>query len=129
MMHAGGSPMSSVLKPAAARSGGLGIPFASYAQVVRMLVPPAERISFYDDSSEALWINDGVEEPDFRMHVELSIARARQARSLTSERAQPATAAEHTSHPSFVFAIRNAGGVVVGALGIGCRDLAAGARY
>ena len=55
--------MSSVLKPSAALAGGAGVPFASYAQIVRMLVPPAERISFYDSHSQALWINDGVEEP------------------------------------------------------------------
>lgn len=121
--------MSSVLKSTAAPAGGAPMPFASYAQIVRMLVPPAERISFYDDHCEALWINDGVEEPDFRMHVEVSIARARQARPALGDRAKPAASAEHTDHPSFVFAIRNPQGVVAGALGIQCRDLPAGARY
>lgn len=121
--------MSSVLKSTAAPVGGPPMPFASYAQIVRMLVPPAERISFYDDRCEALWINDGVEEPDFRMHVELSIARARQARPSVVDRSAPAISGEHTDHPRFVFAIRNPQGVVAGALGVECRDLPAGARY
>jgi EAL domain-containing protein (putative c-di-GMP-specific phosphodiesterase class I) len=121
--------MSSVLKSTAAPVGGAPMPFASYAKIVRMLVPPAERISFYDDRCEALWINDGVEEPDFRLHVELSIARARQARPSVVDRSAPATSGEHTDHPRFVFAIRNPQGMVVGALGLECRDLPAGARY
>ncbi|MFL6547958.1 MAG: EAL domain-containing protein [Povalibacter sp.] len=117
--------MSSVLKPSAALAGSIGIPFASYAQIVRMLVPPAERISFYDSHSKALWINDGVEEPEFRMHVELSLARARHHH----DRPAPAHAAEHNDSPAFVFPIRNTSGVIVAALGIVCRDLPAGARF
>jgi EAL domain-containing protein (putative c-di-GMP-specific phosphodiesterase class I) len=116
--------MSSVLKPSAALAGGTGIPFASYAQIVRMLVPPAERISFYDSHSEALWINDGVEEPEFRMRVELSLARARHQ---SHDRA--ANIPDDQDSPAFVFPIRNTSGMLVGALGIVCRDLPSGARF
>jgi EAL domain-containing protein (putative c-di-GMP-specific phosphodiesterase class I) len=118
--------MSSVLKPSAALAGSTGMPFASYAQIVRMLVPPAERISFYDTHSNALWINDGVEEPEFRMHLELSLARARHH---SQDRASPAIAAGEQDAPTFVFPIRNSSGVVVAALGIACRELAPGARF
>jgi EAL domain-containing protein (putative c-di-GMP-specific phosphodiesterase class I) len=118
--------MSSVLKPSAALAGSTGMPFASYAQIVRMLVPPAERISFYDTHSNALWINDGVEEPEFRMHVELSLARARHH---SQDRASPAIATGEQDAPTFVFPIRNSSGTVVAALGIACRDLAPGARF
>jgi EAL domain-containing protein (putative c-di-GMP-specific phosphodiesterase class I) len=116
--------MSSVLKTPAGSAGIGELPFASYAQIIRMLVPPAERISFYDVRGNALWINDGVDEPEFRMHVELVIARARQS------------AAPHGPAPMFdhddsahVFPIRNNAGAVVGAVGIACRNLANGARY
>ncbi len=117
--------MSSVLKPAASSPGGVELPFASYAQIIRMLVPPAERISFYDAAASALWINDGVEEPDFRMHVELALTRSRQS-------AAPASAAAGT-HPdddaAFVFVVRNTHNAVVGAIGIACRNLPSGARF
>ena len=118
--------MSSVLKTAAALAGSTGLPFASYAQIVRMLVPPAERISFYDHRAQALWINDGVEEPELRMHVELSLARARHH---AQERPSSAVVASEQDAPSFVFSVRNAQDTVVGALGIACRDLPPGARF
>ena len=53
--------MSSVLKTSAGAAGASEVPFASYAQIIRMLVPPAERISFYDARGNVLWINDGVD--------------------------------------------------------------------
>jgi EAL domain-containing protein (putative c-di-GMP-specific phosphodiesterase class I) len=118
--------MSSVLKPSVALAGSVGIPFASYAQIVRMLVPPAERVGFYDAHARALWINDGVEESEFRMHVELSLARARHP---TPDRSAPPGTAGHQDTPAFVFPIRNTAGVAVGALGIACRDLPPGARF
>jgi EAL domain-containing protein (putative c-di-GMP-specific phosphodiesterase class I) len=117
--------MSSVLKPSTGSAGGIELPFASYAQIIRMLVPPAERISFYDAAGNALWINDGVEEPAFRMHVELVLSRSRQAASSAGTLA-PAQSGDDTA---FVFAIRNTSNVVVGAIGITCRDLPSGARF
>ena len=117
--------MSSVLKPSAGSASGIELPFASYAQIIRMLVPPAERISFYDAAGKALWINDGVEEPDFRMHVELVLARSRQAASSAGTLA-PSQPGDDTA---FVFTIRNTLNVVVGAIGIVCRNLPSGARF
>jgi EAL domain-containing protein (putative c-di-GMP-specific phosphodiesterase class I) len=117
--------MSSVLKPSANPAGSNELPFASYAQLIRMLVPPAERISFYDAMAQSLWINDGVEEPDFRMHVELVLGRARQSAS-----PPPAADAAHPADDTaFVFAIRNTHNAVVGAIGITCRNLPSGARF
>lgn len=116
--------MSSVLKTPAGTAGIGELPFASYAQIIRMLVPPAERISFYDVRGNALWINDGVDEPEFRMHVELVIARARQ--STAPHGPTPAFDHDDSAH---VFPVRNNGNAVVGAIGITCRNLANGARY
>ncbi|HEY6642334.1 EAL domain-containing protein [Povalibacter sp.] len=116
--------MSSVLKPSSS-PGGIELPFASYAQIIRMLVPPAERISFYDAGGQALWINDGVEEPDFRTHVELVLARARQAASASS--AMPA--AHPDDDTAFAFVIRGPGNALVGAIGVACRNLPDGARF
>ncbi|HMN45040.1 MAG TPA: EAL domain-containing protein [Povalibacter sp.] len=117
--------MSSVLKPSASSAGSHELPFASYAQLIRMLVPPAERISFYDAMAQSLWINDGVEEPDFRMHVELVLGRARQATS-----SAPAAAAAHPDDDTaFVFVVRNTHNAVVGAIGVACRNLPSGARF
>ena len=111
--------MSSVLKSAGS-TGAIDLPFASYGQIVRMLVPPAERIGFYDAQGHALWINDGVDEPDFRMHVELVLTRARQS---------AAAGPDSNDDSGFVFAIRNPKNDIVGALGISCRDQPNGARF
>lgn len=116
----------SVLHRTAVRSGGAAVPFASYAQIVRMLVPPAERIGFFDAHGQSLWINDGVEEPEFRMHVELAIARARAHRHPTIE---SAASTEHAADPTHVLAVRDPAGGVVGAVGIVCRNLSASGRY
>ena len=53
------------------------LPFASYAQIVRMLLPLTEKVSFYDAQGRAVWISDGLEEPELRMHVEILINRCR----------------------------------------------------
>jgi EAL domain-containing protein (putative c-di-GMP-specific phosphodiesterase class I) len=118
--------MSSVLERSAAHGGRAEMPFACYAQLVRMLLPPAERIGFYGAHGETLWVNDGVDEPEFRMHVELVVARARASRSVANP---PAIAGGQQSDPTYVFAIRDPAGSVIGGLGIACRNLASGARY
>ncbi len=117
--------MSSVLKTSAGAAGASEVPFASYAQIIRMLVPPAERISFYDARGNVLWINDGVDEPDFRMHVELMLTRARQvAHAANTQR--PVFDHDESAH---VFVIRDTRNAIAGALGIACRNLPHGARY
>jgi hypothetical protein len=54
---------------------GGSIPFASYAQIARMLLPLTGKVSFYDAGAQALWITDGLEEPELRMHVEILLNR------------------------------------------------------
>src|SRR5512138_761656 len=51
------------------------VPYASYAQLVRMLLPLTGKVSFYDRRGEVLWISDGLEEPELRMHVEIVLSR------------------------------------------------------
>lgn len=102
------------------------LPFASYAQVLRMLMPAVFRIGFYDAKGHALWVSDGVEEPEFRMHLDLVLARF--ASKQQDERSGPYGATEHPE-PIFVFPIRNAARVLLGAVGLVCRELPATAAY
>ncbi len=102
------------------------IPFASYAQVLRMLMPPVFRVGFYDAKGRALWMSDGVEEPEFRMHLDLVLARF--AAHGPNESAGPYGATEHPQ-PIFVFPVRNASQTLLGALGLVCRELPPTAAY
>ncbi|HEU4653473.1 MAG TPA: EAL domain-containing protein [Steroidobacteraceae bacterium] len=118
--------MSSVLQRAAAQANG-AMPFASFAQIVRMLVPPAHRVSFYDAKGRALWINDGVEEPDFRLHLEIILARA--IRVSNDESDSSSYSAEDQDEPVFIFPIRDRKRDVLGAIGLVCRNLPASSKY
>lgn len=102
------------------------MPFGSYAQVLRMLMPAAFRVGFYDVKGRALWVSDGVEEPEFRMHLDLVLARF--AAHEADEAAEPYGATEQPE-PIFVFPIRNSAQALVGALGLVCRELPATAAY
>jgi EAL domain-containing protein (putative c-di-GMP-specific phosphodiesterase class I) len=118
--------MSSVLQRAAAQANG-ATPFASFAQIVRMLVPPAHRVGFYDAKGRALWISDGVEEPDFRLHLDIVLARA-----IRASHDEPETAAygsEDPDEPAFIFPIRDRKHQVLGAIGMVCRNLPASSKY
>lgn len=117
--------MSSVLKTSAGAPGASEVPFASYAQIIRMLVPPAERISFYDAHGNVVWINDGVDEPDVRMHVQLVLTRARQA-SAAANTPRPVFDQDESAH---VFVVRDTRNAIAGALGLACRNLPNGTRY
>lgn len=101
------------------------IPFASYAQVLRMLMPPVFRVGFYDAKGRALWMSDGVEEPEFRMHLDLVLARFAHGQN---EGTAPYGATEHPQ-PIFVFPVRNASQTLLGALGLVCRELPPTAAY
>ncbi len=102
------------------------MPFASYAQVLRMLMPPVLRVGFYDHKGRALWVSDGVEEPEFRMHLDLVLARF--AANGSEEDPGPYGATDH-AEPLFVFPVRNATGMLLGALGLICRELPMTAAY
>ena len=102
------------------------MPFASYAQVLRMLMPPAHRVGFYDAKGHALWVSDGVEEPEFRMHLDLVLARF--AAHRPEEMAGPYSAIE-LPEPIYVFPIRDSTGNLLGAVGLLCRSLPEGTAY
>ena len=102
------------------------LPFASYAQIVRMLLPLTEKISFYDAAGNALWISDGLEEPELRLHVENLLARYADY----AEDVIPADdSASDQAQPTYVFPIRDQSRLLVGALVIVFRDLPANATY
>src|SRR5690349_12534999 len=121
MIVAGRVSMSPVLQRAAAQPN-VSIPFVSFAPIVRMLVPPAHRVAFYDAKGTALWSSDGVEEPDFRLHLDVVLARASRASS-----SEPETTADYSSDdqhdPAFIFPIRDRKHVLLGAIGLICRNL------
>lgn len=112
------------LKPSGSDAGVL--PFASYAQVLRMLMPPVLRVGFYDAKGRALWVSDGVEEPEFRMHLDLVLARF--AAHGPDEGTGPYGSTEQPE-PIFVFPVRDSSDALIGALGIVCRELPATAAY
>jgi EAL domain-containing protein (putative c-di-GMP-specific phosphodiesterase class I) len=103
----------------------LGVPYASFAQLVRMLLPLTAKVSFYDPKGEVLWISDGLEEPELRMHVEVVLKR--HARGETSAAQDEDTT--DSSQPTYVFPICGRSGTLVGAIAIVFRDLPANASY
>jgi EAL domain-containing protein (putative c-di-GMP-specific phosphodiesterase class I) len=104
----------------------LSLPFDSYAQVLRMLMPPINRVGFYDASGNALWSSDGVEEPEFRMHLDLVLARF----TAEDDDEQPsAYAAVDQAEPIYLFAIRDDAQKLLGAIGLVCRELPASTAY
>jgi EAL domain-containing protein (putative c-di-GMP-specific phosphodiesterase class I) len=101
------------------------VPFASYAQLVRMLLPLTGKVCFYDSSGVALWISDGLEEPELRMHVELLMARFNRDEG---DAGADCAATDH-DQPTYVFPIRDQQSTLTGALAIVFRDLPSNASY
>lgn len=104
------------------------LPFASYAQLLRMLVPPTHRVAFYDAHGRALWISDGVEEPEFRMNLELVLARASDPDPAEGDHPLAYSSAGG-GDPVYIFPIRSTEHELLGALGLACRNLPASATY
>lgn len=102
------------------------MPYASYAQLVRMLLPLTGKVSFYDEVGKALWISDGFEEPELRIHVEILLNRCSQ--EVPGETPVDCSASEE-GQPTYVFPIRNLSGALVGAMAVVFRDVAANATY
>src|SRR5687768_3978023 len=101
-------------------------PYASYAQIVRMLLPLTGKVSFYDERGQALWISDGLEEPELRMHVEILLNRC--ANEDPSETPVDYSASDQ-GQPTYVFPIRNQRRTLVGAMALVFRDLPANTTY
>jgi len=91
-----------------------------------MLLPLTGKVSFYDEQGEALWISDGLEEPELRMHVEVLLSRC--ANEDPGETPVDYSAGEH-GQPTYVFPIRCPSGALVGAMAVVFRDTPAGAIH
>lgn len=108
-------------------AGADGIPFASYGQLLRMLVPAVHRVGFYDPRGRTLWVSDGVEEPEFRMHLDLVLARFSMPRP--DHEGTEAYGATDQPEPIYIFPIRDSKQSLLGALGLLCRELPERAAY
>lgn len=113
------------LKEAAA--GASAIPFASYGQLVRMLMPAIHRVGFYDPRGRSLWVSEGVEEPEFRMHLDLVLARFGVQRP--DHDGPDAYGATDQPEPIYIFPIRDSNQALLGAVGLLCRELPSTAAY
>ncbi len=118
--------MSSVPQQKEAESAAGAMPFASYGQVLRMLMPAIHRVGFYDARGRTLWVSDGVEEPEFRMHLDLVLARFALNRQ---EEGTDAYGATEQAEPIYIFAIRDSKQALLGAVGLLCRELPSTAAY
>jgi EAL domain-containing protein (putative c-di-GMP-specific phosphodiesterase class I) len=108
-------------------AGGGAIPFASYGQLLRMLMPAVHRVGFYDPRGRTLWVSEGVEEPEFRMHLDLVLARFALQRQ--DHEGAEAYSATDQPEPIYIFPIRDSKQTLLGALGLLCRELPATAAY
>jgi len=102
------------------------MPFASYAQIVRMLMPLARKVSFHNASAHALWISDGIEEPELRMHIEVLLERCAVAHA---NRTVPDHGTSTDAEPVHVLPVRAANGEIVGSLCIAFGELPPAAAY
>jgi diguanylate cyclase (GGDEF)-like protein len=89
-----------------------------YGQLLRMLMPRALGIGFYDARAVPLWIADGYDGPDPTPLVQAALARV-----------PPATTAridgfcqDHEGAPAYVFRLRNAEGDVIAIAALLTRD-------
>jgi diguanylate cyclase (GGDEF)-like protein len=89
-----------------------------YGQLLRMLMPRALGIGFYDAKGEALWVADGYDGPDPAPLIALAL-----------ESAPPATTAridgftqDHEGAPAYVFRLRNGEGDVIAVATLLTRD-------
>ena len=102
------------------------MPFGAYCQVLRMLMPALHRVGFYDPRGRTLWVSEGVEEPEFRMHLDLVLARFT---AHEPEQGPDAYGATDQSQPIFIFPIRDSRETLLGAVGLLCRELPATAAH
>jgi EAL domain-containing protein (putative c-di-GMP-specific phosphodiesterase class I) len=100
-------------------------PFASYAQVVRMLMPLARKVVFHNAKGVSLWTSDGIEEAELSMQVQLLIERFIDNDPYEQHLLDRSELAE----PVHVFPVRRANGELVGAFAVQFGNLPATAAY
>src|SRR5690349_15387057 len=86
-------------------------PFASYAQLVRMLMPLARKVAFHDERGRVLWVSDGIEEAELSMQAQLLIARYMN----DDPRERDLNAHSSLPEPVHVFPIRDGSNELLGA--------------
>jgi diguanylate cyclase (GGDEF)-like protein len=93
------------------------IPYESYAQLVRMVVPRALKIIFYDGTCAPIWISDGVEGPELRDWAESLLQTVRSG----TDRPTGTLHLNESREPSYLFVVRDDFDKVLALLGIVCR--------
>ncbi len=89
-----------------------------YGHLLRMLMPRALGIGFYDGDGAPLWVADGYDGPDPRPLVEAALARVPPA---TTGRID-GFAQDHEGAPAYVFRLRNSDGEVIAVATLLTRD-------
>src|SRR5687767_8447122 len=89
-----------------------------YGQLLRMLMPRAVGIGFYDAGGAPLWIADGYDGPDPAPLVEVALGNVPPA---TTGRIDGFTQ-EHEGSPAYVFRLRNGEGEVIAIATLLTRD-------
>jgi diguanylate cyclase (GGDEF)-like protein len=89
-----------------------------YGQLLRMLMPRALGISFYDAEGHPLWVADGYDGPDPAPLVALALARVPPATTARID----GFAQDHEGAPAYVFRLRGSEGEVVAVAALLTRD-------
>jgi EAL domain-containing protein (putative c-di-GMP-specific phosphodiesterase class I) len=97
-------------------------PFQSYAQLVRMLVPSASTICFYDGHCRPLWQTEGVQGTALRTVAQLALYRSRDDHT-------PAAPVARGDLTILAIPLRAEDGEILGALGLILQHLPSSAIY
>lgn len=89
-----------------------------YGQLLRMLVPRASGIAFYDAHGTPLWVADGYDGPDPQPVVEQALAKAPPATTAVID----GFALDFQGAPSYAFRLRDDGGRVIAVAVLLIRD-------
>ena len=91
-----------------------------YGQLIRMLLPRAQSIVFYDRMGVCVWESDGVEGPDL-----IALMQDAQSGEMAARGASGTDGfAErlHGGQTAYVFLLRDETGELIGSVGLVCRD-------
>ena len=89
-----------------------------YGQLIRTLMPRAQSIAIYDRMGVPVWMSDGRDVPELRRLLQEILTAELRPGDRNPGRVQPMD----DEHMSYVFLLRDAGGTLVGAAGVVCRE-------
>ncbi|HEX9772478.1 MAG TPA: EAL domain-containing protein [Steroidobacteraceae bacterium] len=89
-----------------------------YGQLIRTLMPRAQSIAIYDRMGAPVWMSDGRDVPELRRLLQEILTAELRPGDRNPGRVQPMD----DEHMSYVFLLRDAGGTLVGAAGVVCRE-------